>query len=362
MTPFRVGVAVLGAVIAAALVLGSARPEGGGGSQPGASYSDTGPQGLSILAGLLSETGSDVRRDGSPPAEDSLDSDETAILLDPRTLSAPDQSGLRQFVSGGGRLILGGDVPADAIEGATGVSVLPGGAGGGVATPLVPVRETASADLIDAPGARFAETGSALPIVGDAAGELAAVATVGEGRVILLADSSPLQNESIAAADNASFALDLIGDADRTVVFVDEVGGPLGAETGLAALPGRWTYAALLILAAALLYVASRLRRLGAPDVEARTLPPPRVAYVDALARAVERTGGIGEAADPLREEARRRVLTSSGLEEGVSADILASAAARQGLDPDEGRGLSEPVADEDGAVRAGTALAKLWR
>jgi len=364
VTLSRVVLGVLAAAALVALVIGASRPEGESQRAPRTSSTDESPQGLTILAALLGESGRQVRRVSSSPNAGSLESGETAILLDAGSIVDEDARALAAFVEGGGRLIIGGDVAASALEEASGVSVRADpGSGESLAVPLVPVAETAGISTIEAGTERFSDTGAALPIAGDSAGDLAAIAGVGEGDVVLLADSAPLQNGTIASADNAAFAVALTGEEGRTVAFVESLAGKAEGEAeGFGALPSRWAYAAMLLLVAGLAFIWAHLRRLGGPDQDARELPPPRSRYVDALAAALARTNSAPIAGEPVRLEARRRLLASAGLGEDADPDMLAAAAARQGLEPEQAAALGGPLEDDRAAIHAGAALAKLWR
>ena len=118
----------------------------------------------------------------------------------------------------------------------------------------------------------------------------------GRGRIVLLADSSPLQNRLLGEADNAAFALALSGRGPLT--FVESVHG-YGPQRGLAALPARFGWALIGLLLAALVFMVARGRRLGPPERERRELPPPRRAYVDALAATMARGKEREEAVAP---------------------------------------------------------------
>ena len=130
------------------------------------------------------------------------------------------------------------------------------------------------------------------------------VATLGTGRIELLADSSPLQNQLLAHADNARLGLSLAGAPGRTVQF-EEASHGYGGGRGLAALPTRWKWALIGLLVAALLAVASRIRRLGPATPPAPPTPPPRRLHVEALASALARTERPSEAAEPVRDHVR---------------------------------------------------------
>jgi hypothetical protein len=190
---------------------------------------------------------------------------------------------------------------------------------------------------------------------------IAAAARVGAGRVVLLADSSPLQNRYLDRADDAAFALRVAGASSRRVVFLEAYHG-YGRSSGVAAIPSRWRVALLFAALAVLVFIGSRARRFGPPEAESRGLPPPRVEYVDALAATLVRTHDR-EALAPIRAYTRGRVATRAGLAAAAGDDAVAAAAVRLGLAPDE----ADAVARTDGAadeIALGRALARIarWR
>jgi hypothetical protein len=109
---------------------------------------------------------------------------------------------------------------------------------------------------------------------------------------------------------------------------------------------------------AALLGLLAYGRRLGPAEARARELPPPRAAYVDALAIALARTGDRPGAAAPVRAAARDRVLERTGLDGGAAPAAVAAAARRLGLPEDEALAVAGER-DED-LLAAGRALARL--
>jgi hypothetical protein len=360
-TTVRNALIVLGtALVIAALIAAAARPDSGEERSPGVSSTDGGPAGLTIYAALLAEAGHEVSRAGDPPAAGDLDPGETAILLGSGSIGQRDGQALRELVEEGGRLVLGG-FSEEAIERATGLEVTQSAGSSGAAAPLVPVAETAGVASLEAAGSRFSEVGEALPIAGGPGGEVAALATAGEGTVVLLADPALAANDAIADLDNARVAVNLAGPVDREVVFVESLGSA-EVGTGFAALPDRWPYALFLLLLAAAAMIAARVRRLGEPDSPGRELPPPRSRYTDALASALTKSGQASRAADPIRREALRRLAAEQGLGEDPGSDALRRAAARAGLEPEEFDALVEPKTDEADTVRAGQALSKLWK
>ena len=188
-------------------------------------------------------------------------------------------------------------------------------------------------------------------------GSLLIVRRVGSGRIALLADTSPLQNRLLDEDDNAAFALALSGRGPLT--FVESVHG-YGPQRGLAAIPARFGWALIGLLLAALVFMVARGRRLGPPERERRELPPPRRAYVDALAATMARGKEREAAVAPVREEARRRLARRAGLREDAPDEAWLAAARGAGLDDDEARALSGRAEDDEAVVATGRALAAL--
>jgi hypothetical protein len=205
----------------------------------------------------------------------------------------------------------------------------------------------------------FNDAGSTLPVLGDAHSALATVVDLDAGRVVLLADASPLQNHLLAQADNAAFGLAIAGPASRPVSFEEAVHG-YGQRQGLAALPVRWKWALAGLVLAALLIVAARFRRLGPPEPTPEPPQPPRRAHVDALASALARTGTPDEALRPVQDQARMVLLSRAHLSATAGDPDILTAAERFGLDDAEARAILAPGLSEADAVPAGRALAKL--
>jgi hypothetical protein len=190
---------------------------------------------------------------------------------------------------------------------------------------------------------------------------IAVAGNSGSGRVVALADPSPVQNGLFAAEDNAAFALGVAGDPSRRVIFAEGPHG-YGESEGLAALPRRWRLVLFGFGLAAAIWVYARSRRLGPPEDEARPLPPPRWAFVDAVAGTLARTKRPVEAAEPVRRRARELIAARAALPIDAGSDELYQAAVRLGLPPDEaGAALGAPGPTEEATVlAAGRALARL--
>ena len=105
--------------------------------------------------------------------------------------------------------------------------------------------------------------------------------------VVVLADTSPLSNEGLGAADNAAFGVALAGGTP--VAFLETVHG-YGVSRGFGGLPTevKWTLLGLLLTSLVAVWAAGR--RFGPPEDPDTDPPPPRVEYVEALAGSLART------------------------------------------------------------------------
>jgi hypothetical protein len=194
-------------------------------------------------------------------------------------------------------------------------------------------------------------------VLGNGSRALATVTTVGGGRVVALADPSPLQNRLLGRADNAGFGLAAAGDSG-TVAFAEGAHG-YGHASGLGAIPGRWRAALVGLTLAALLGVVAAGRRLGPPEDAARPLPPARREYVDAVAVTLARTNQPAPALAPLQAAARSRLARRAGLPPTASEAELRVAAARFGWAANEIDALFAPARTTDDVVETGRALAR---
>jgi hypothetical protein len=354
---FKALVIIVIALALLAAVIDELTPHAGG---PASSSYATSADGLAGYAELLTRAGHSVARLRVAPAQAALDPRETVVLLDPSVVLPDDVSALRRFLAAGGRLIAGGPEPGAWVSELIGNSPVWGAAGQTTSTPLLPVPETAGVRVVQSAGeGSWSDAGGTLPVLGDPRSSLLTVRSLGAGRISLLADASPLQNRLLADADNAQLGLALAGEPGRPVAF-DEAAHGYGQSGGLAALPTRWKWALLGAVAAALLAVAARIRRLGPAEPPPAPALPPRRAHVEALASALARTGQPGQAAEPVHRHARALVLRRAGLPASASAEELDEAAARLGLDPAEVRAITPPELADGDVLAAGSALAKL--
>jgi hypothetical protein len=359
---WRAGVFFIAAVVALNLVLFGIRTTRGGGrhGRRSSSYA-TVPTGVAAYAELLHQSGYQVERLRAELARARLEPDATVVVLDPDTLSRRGATRLRRFVEAGGRLVAGGADPGDWL----GVLLhrAPSWSGTAVAhaRPLAPVPEVDGVrHVVTAGEGSWSAAGAMRPALGKPHRSLLLVSRLGRGRLLLLADASPLQNRLLASADDAAFGLDLAGANPRRVVFVESVHG-YGTASGFAAIPISWRWAIGGVVLAGVFLAAAHARRLGPPELASRRLPPPRSEYVEALGGVLARTRSAEDAIAPVREAAREELARRAGA--GLDDDAaLRRAAAAAGLGEDETAAVLSRVEGRDAVVAAGRALARLQR
>ena len=353
---WKIGLGVIGAIIAvnAGLALLASLTGGTPGGPRSSSYA-TGDDGLAAYASLVARAGHQVRRLRKPAAQAALDPGTTLVVLDPALPTPDDARALARFVAAGGRLVAGGAESDAWLR-----RIVPRGPawspeGSRDAFAFVPIPELDGVDRVQADGTgSWLRAQSALPALAGGGRTLLAVASVGAGRVLLLADASPLDNKLLDRADNAAFGLGLAGPRDRPVVFAESYHG-YGTSSGLSAIPRRWKTLLLLGGVAAVALIIARGRRLGPAETEQRELAPPRREYVDALASLVARTRDRPAVAAALNERAHAVVARATG-----AADL--SGATALGLEGPEIGALLHPAPTEEELIDAGRSLARLER
>ncbi len=355
----RAGLAVLAllaAINVAAALIDAVAPSPSG---PASSSFGTKSKGLAAWAALAEREGVRVRALRDPPSRESLGEGGTVAVMDAGELTPGEARALRAFAERGGRVVIGGP-PGIWTRTLLDRDRRPAWYDDGpeTARPLAAAPESAGVRRVRTAGdGRWAPPGPDQRVLAGDEGTLLLVTRAGRGRIALLADSSPLQNRLLGEADNAALALALSGPGPLT--FVESVHG-YGPARGLAALPARFGWALIGLALAALVFMVARGRRLGPPEPERRDLPPPRRAYVDALAATMARGRDREEAVAPVRAEARRRLARRAGLGPQAGPDAWREAALAAGLDADEARALSGHAADDDTVLATGRALAAL--
>ena len=271
----------------------------GGGSPSGPSSSSfaTTPAGVAAYASLIRDAGGTViqRRvgfsEGTPVSPGA-----TLLLLDVDVLDDSEVFAVRRFLDDGGRVVAGGirgtswinrvaDTSLASAATDTDVAVVAAAEGGGARSIVHAGGVGLDADTVPDEAvvvARAADVPVAVRLsVGDAGGTM-----------VVLANTSVLQNRSLGERDDAAFALSLI--ANRPAVFAEQPHG-YGQRGGVSGLPARWRWCLGLLLCAALAWMVSLGRRNGPTESAVRDLSPARREYVDALAvtlaRSRRRTG-----------------------------------------------------------------------
>lgn len=333
-----------------------------GGSGPGgptsSSYATAG-DGLAAYAELLARHGHAVQRLRTSLDRATLDPAATLVLADPAVVTPEETQALARFVVAGGRLVAAGRDAAPVLATIPERGPEWDGAGVRSAQPVAPAPEVLGVTTVQSAGdGSWRQAGGTLPLLGDRDRLLATVAAVGAGRVVALADASPLQNRLLAQADNAAFALAIAG-AGRPVAFAEAQHG-YGRRTGLGAIPARWRWALAGGFLAALAWMWSRGRRLGPPDDIERPAPPARRAYVDAMAGALARTRQPDVVAAAIQHRARQRLAARAGLSAEATEADLRRVAGELHLPADQIESLFRPCRSEAEVVAAGTVLAQL--
>ncbi len=354
------GALLLGLVALRAIVelTPAERPPGG----PRSSTFATGPDGLAAYADLLVRSGREVRRERSRLSDATLDPTAVLFVVDPLAVRTDDADALARFVDAGGTLVASGQTADRWLRALLPAPqrARPGDGPGGLVVPLAPVPEVAGVARVAASGAALdvGDGTTLLPVLGDGSQVAAGVATAGAGRVLVLADGSPLWNGLLAHEDNAAFGLALV-PAGRRAVFAEEPHG-YGRATGLGAVPRSFLVALAGVALAVLLLYAGAARRLGPVAHLARDLPPARAAYIDALARRLHQTHDRGAALAPLRAEGRRALLARGAAGPAADDDVLRALATARGLPALEIDALLGTAGDDATMLRVGRAVARL--
>jgi Domain of unknown function (DUF4350) len=350
------GIALLVGLNLLALVL-DALYGGGASGRPSSSYATAG-QGTAAWARLLERFDHPVIRLREPPSQADIMPDSTLIVLGPTDVSEADVQALRDFVDNGGRLVIGGrgeqpwleglveSAPRWSPEGQTTVGAVPG------------ASEVEGIGTVNAAGiGSWEDDGDAEPLLGEDE-PIASAVDAGTGRIVFLADPSLVDNDHLSSADNAAFALAIVGEGDEPVAFAEIFHG-YGERSGVGAIPSRvkWVFAGLAL--GGLLWILARIRRLGPPEQSVRRQPPARLAYVEAVASGMARSKQRAEALEPLRERAVE-IMERRGLVSDRGGDSLLVAARESGLDDEQSRALIAGPSDDHEVLLAGAAFARL--
>ena len=356
--------------IASSLLSGLASG-GNGASGPSSTY-DSSQTGTQAFAQLLADRGHHVVRQTVPLSRAELGPGATLFVLDPVSWSSSDTQALMKALHLGHKVVLGGRPPQSGLL----AKLLGGGpaplwqsAAAGAVTPVGSSPGTTGLSVVLAPGGGTYRAGSGTgtrPLLAGPEGALALASA--RFPLVLLASSSPLQDQTIADADNAAFGLDLAGPGRRTVVFDEYDHGFGHPGSGLAGLPARWRWGLGMALVSAAISILSAARRFGPPALQERSFIPARVEYVDAMATALSArpAAQLAEAVSPLVEHAQRLLVARAGLAPGSRLDDAVEILAHDPLVGDAASSLARAASARpstpDGIVALGRALARFER
>jgi hypothetical protein len=353
-----VAVVVIGGLIAFNLLANGVDRAVGGNEPSGVAGSSYGTQstGLAAAATLFTRFGHPVVRQRGSLADATLDPAITMFVIEPDALTSDDEATLLEFVTLGGRLVIGGSEPFYLKrlrdnppewdpDGFGSYSEIAPGLGARRV-------DTSGIGAWTNPG-----SGTVLAHAGDAA--LLTSERVGRGEIFFLADASPLENDYLGRADDAAFALGLAGESNRTVGFAEGTHG-YGEARGLSAIPTAWKVSLVILAAAAVVLAWSRSRRLGPPDRPARDLPPPRAEYVRALAVSLERARDPAAALAPLQQWARLHIAGRAHLRGDASLEEIDRAAITLGFSEAERAAIWYPPTDDNTALALGRLVSRL--
>ncbi|HWL90516.1 MAG TPA: DUF4350 domain-containing protein [Actinomycetota bacterium] len=304
------------------------------------------------LRRFLAGSGVEVSEEGSPPPAGTF-----LLLHDLRTRE--EARSLLEWAAGGGHLVVAD--PASAVVGLAGAEAGEplGLVGAQAREPACLAEEVVGIRRIAARASDRALRGD--PFV-SCFGGLAMVRAHGEGSVVLLGGFTAFTNEYLRSADNALFALRVLGRGPE-VTFGSPIAPQGGAPTmGVwEALPERARAMIAAIVVAAVVFAAVRGRRLGTPSPEEPIAPIPASELVRATSHLYRRGRSLGHAARVMRASTRGRIGRRFGVEAGRD-ELPAIAAHATGMPPErveEALAGPEPRTDED-LIRLGSLLAEV--
>ena len=351
-------VAVVGTIIALNVLARGLDHAVGGNEPSGVAGSSYGTQrtGLAAAASLLTHYGHPVSRQRGALATTTLDPAATIFVIEPQLLTDDDDATLLEFVSRGGRLVIGGTDPfyVHRLRDRPPEWTTDGDTAYAEIDPRLGARRVAASGrgAWTSPG-----SGTALARTDDIA--LLTAEPVGRGQILFLADASPVENAYLGRADNAAFVLGIAGDPTRRVVFAEGTHG-YGTARGYGAIPTAWKVSLSILAAAAVVLAWSRSRRLGPPDRPSRELPPARAEYVRALAVTLERARDPATALAPMQQWVRLRIARRAHLRSDASLEEIDRAAITLGCSESERAAMWYAPTDDNSALALGRLVSRL--
>lgn len=296
------------------------------------------PAGTSALVRLLKGLGADTTldvRDIDPHADVAL------LLWD--QLSGRERSRLRTWVRNGGTLVV--TDPASPFAPAGGLSVYEQDldtTGDGTEPVDVDADECDIGPFTDQDLESLSVWGSPVRFDvglddescfgnGDQAYVLAT--PLGEGHIVAFGGSGTVVNKTLDEADNAPAIAGLLAPRESTDVAVMDLrpsGGARGTEGRrlIDVIPTAARRVGAQLSVAFLIYVWWRARRLGKPVTEPQPVKVAASELVAATGSLLERSGSPQHAADVLRADLRRDLVTRLGLPPNVPAETFTQVVA----------------------------------
>jgi hypothetical protein len=299
------------------------------------SYS-TAKDGAKAAYALLEEMGYRVERWTQSPGELPPSSRNTLLIIAGPLIpaSAEEELQLRQFVSGGGRLLLTGTLSA-ALIGAKGVEPAPADSDEWVtftAEQPAPLTHHAQEITMESSVRWVHQLSGQQRYYGNSDGATVTKFQIGKGEVIWWAGDSPLTNFGITRASNLDLYLNSVGLPGQTRVLWDEYfhGVRLGLWHYLARSPIPWALLQLLLLAA--FVILTYARRSGAirPITRESRLSP--LEFVATLGALYERRGEAAGALEIAFSHFRFLLIRRLGIPSTVTtADLIRGVQERPG-------------------------------
>ena len=323
----------------------------------GSSYVTT-DQGVGAFHDVLTELGRPVDQLRVPFSPADVPADATVIVVDPDVdaFDVAYGNAMLSHVQRGGRVLLVGvpnaarlfDLEFDLVSSAAARLDVPPDAPwtSGVAS----ISTEAGERLVDLDGE---------VLVGDDLGAIIARWEFGSGDLILVSDPWIFTNEWIGKDDNSVLAVRLAGGG--SVVFDEYVHG-FGTGQGIQGIGAALVRIGIVGVLAALVAMWAVGKRIGPAEQTERALPPPRAAYLDAMAITVAKardesafTRLHGRAVHHLKRIGRRYVgLSESAQQERAAADL--------GLDDDDLALLTRPALSTGDVRELAAVAAKIER
>ena len=285
---------------------------------------------------LLEEMGYRVEHWTRPPGELPSSSGNTLLIIaGPSITPSSDETvQLRQFVAGGGRLLLTGASSA-AVIGLTGVEPTPPTSGQWrtfTAEQAAPLTRDAPEITMESSVSWVHPPPGQQRYYGDSNGATVTKFRIGKGEVIWWAGDSPLTNLGITKASNLELFLNSVGSQGNTRVLWDEYfhGVRLGLWHYLARSPLPWALLQLLLLGMVVIFTYARRSGAIRPIASESRLAP--LEFVTTIGALYERRGAAAGALEIAFSHFRFLLTRRLGIPSAVATpDLIQTMRGRQG-------------------------------